>query len=367
MLKKVAIKLLGLLYIVAIIVVSAESIQAEASKGSQNSGGFSYEVILPENQHNPEAGYFDLRVTPGQKQKLQIKMRNTADKETTVLVSLNGAKTNSNGVIEYGENKMKNDASLKYDFKDIVTGPKEVVLAPKSEKILDLDLKVPDASFEGYITGAVSLSEKDQDGLDSKSDEGMIKNKFVYQTGIQLSEGDTDQIKPDLKLNKVYPELNNYRNSVFINFSNIQPIYINDMTVEVQIMGNGSDEVLYDTKKAKMRMAPNTLIDFPVSMNGEKMVPGDYRAKILVTTKAGDRWQWEQGFKITDEDADKFNEQDLTLVQESGIDWVLIAIVVGGILVLVFIIFILIRLMKKNTKKKKGKRKTSSPKKKKKN
>ncbi|MEI5993839.1 DUF916 and DUF3324 domain-containing protein [Candidatus Enterococcus mansonii] len=365
--KKVTRTLLSLLYIVTLSFISALTVYAEESKDNQNSGGFSYEVILPENQHNSKVGYFDLRVTPGQKQTLQIKLKNSADKETTVSVSVNGAKTNSNGVIEYGENKMKKDASLKYDLKDIVTGPKEVTLAPQSEKMLDLEVAVPEASFEGYISGAVSLSEKDQENTDTKSDSGMIKNKFVYQTGIQLSESETKKIKPELKLNQVYPELNNYRNSIFINFSNVKPIYISDMTVDVQIMGKASDEVLYDTKKAHMKMAPNTLINFPVSMNGEKMVPGDYRAKILVTTKAGGRWQWEQEFKITDEDADKFNEQDLTLVQETGINWLLIAMIVGGSLALILIVFIVIRSLKKGSKKKNAKRKVSSTKKRKKN
>lgn len=362
--KQVKFGLISLLYIIGLLTAFVTPAFAEDSTTDSGAAltGFSYEVILPENQHNPNVGYYDLRMTPGKKQTIQMKMNNTSDKEVTILVDLNGAKTNSNGVIEYGKSEIKDDASLKYKFTDIVKAPTEMKLPPNSVEMLDIEITMPDSSFEGYISGAVTLEEKDANNPDSKTSQGMIKNRFVYQTGIQLSEADSDNLKPDLKLNKVYPELNNYRNAIFVNFSNITPVYINDMTVDVQITKKGSEEVLYDTKKSKMRMAPNTLIDFPVTMNGEKMNPGNYRAKVLVTTLAGGRWQWDQEFKITDEEADKFNEQDLTLVQSSGINWKLIALIIGIALLLILIIFMIVRTI--NKKKKANKKGQKSKKKK---
>ena len=355
--KTLALYLLSFLYILGVITGGTSVALAEDS--AQELTGFSYKVILPENQHNPEVGYYDLRMTPGQQQTIQLQLNNTSDKEITISVYLNGAKTNSNGVIEYGPNGIENDASLKYAFEEIVTGPEEVVLAPGSEQLLSLDIAMPEASFEGYISGAVSLEEKDAEGQSTETESGMIRNKFMYQTGILLSEADSDAIQPDMKLNKVYPELNNFRNAIYVNFSNTQPVYAEGMTLDVQIMGKDSDEVLYDTKKSNMRMAPNSLINFPVSMNGESMQPGDYRANIVVTTEDGGRWQWEQEFSITDEEAEKFNEQDLSLVQETGINWMLIAMVVGGILVLALLIFFIVRGVQK---KKKGKKKAASAK-----
>ncbi|MBL1230302.1 DUF916 and DUF3324 domain-containing protein [Enterococcus sp. BWB1-3] len=361
--KKNIFRILTFLYITTVAFLFSIPVEAEEAGGTQEElKGFFYKVILPENQHNPEVGYFDLRMTPGQQQTIQIQLNNSSDKEITIVVELNGAKTNSNGVIEYGPNQIEKDASLKYDFADIVKGPEEVVLPPNSQEILNLDIAMPEASFEGYISGAVGLREKDTEGLDTETDGGMIKNKFVYQTGILLSEADTEAIEPELKLNKVYPELNNFRNSVYINFSNIQPVYVNDMTVNVQIMKKNSDEVLYDMEKMNMRMAPNSLINFPVSMNGERMVGGDYLAKILVTTQAGGRWQWEQEFTISNEEAKKFNEQDLTLVQEAGINWMLILIVAGILLVVIILIFLIVRKINKKPKRNQKPRKKQPPK-----
>lgn len=347
--KKAFIRLMKMVYIIGC--VFGFGLTANAEESSAPLEGFSYEVILPENQHNKEVGFYDLRMTPGQKQTVQMKLSNSSDKEIVIDVRLNGAKTNGNGVIEYGPNELENDASLKYDFVDVVKAPEKVTLAPKSEQMLNLEIQMPATAFEGYISGGIELQE-DTSGQKQEADNGMIINEFAYLTGMLLSESDSDQIKPDMKLNKIYPELKNFQSAIFVNFSNIQPVYAEGMTVDAQIMKKGSEQVLYDSKKSKMRMAPNTMINFPITL-GERMVAGDYRAKILVTTEDGGRWEWDEEFTITNEEAEKFNEQDLTLVKSSGINWMLIAAIVGGFLLLILIIFLIVRVMNKNKKKKK--------------
>lgn len=315
-------------------------------------GGFSFEVIRPENQRNPEVTYFDLLMTPNQKQTVQLKLNNTSDKERKISIKLNGAKTNSNGVIEYGPSQIKEDASVKYKFTDLVKAPEEVTLAPQSSQLVDVNIEMPESSIEGYISGGIQLQDITDEGKESQTDQGMVINKFAYLIGFLLSESDTSGIKPDLTFNKVYPGLKNYSNSILVNFSNSTPVYVEEMTVDVQIMKKNSDEVIYDSKKSNMRMAPNTLIDFPISLNGDRMVAGDYRAKILVTAKDNGRWLWEESFKITDEEADKFNEQDLSLVQDKGINWLLIIGIVVAVLVVLILIYLTLRFLRKKKEEK---------------
>ena len=329
-------------------------------------GGFSFEVVRPDNQKNKEVTYFDLLMAPNQKQTVQIKLNNTSDKERKISLKLNGAKTNSNGVIEYGPNDIKDDVSLKYKFTDIVKAPEEVVLPPKASKLVDLTISMPESSLEGYLSGGIQLQDTTDEGNKSQSEQGMVINKFAYLIGMLLSESDSSEMKPDLKFNKVYPGLKNYSNSIFVNFSNFTPVYVEEMTVDVQIMKEKSDAVIYDSKKSNMRMAPNTFIDFPISLNGDKMIPGKYRAKILVTAKNNGRWLWDESFEISDEDADKFNEQDLSLVQEKGINWRLIIGIVVGVIILFALIYLVIRfLRKKKVEKEKTVRKEQMKKRKK--
>lgn len=343
------IKKIGLTFI---LIMSCLILTTIVHAEEDASGGFSFEVIRPENQKDPEVTYFDLLMEPSQKQTVQLKLNNTSDKEKKISLKLNGAKTNSNGVIEYGPSQIKEDASVKYKFTDLVKAPEEVTLAPQSSQLVDINISMPESSIEGYISGGIQLQDITDDGKESQADQGMVINKFAYLIGFLLSESDTDSLKPDLKFNKVYPGLQNYSNSILVNFSNITPVYVEEMTVDVQIMKKDSDEVIYDSKKSNMRMAPNTFIDFPVSLNGDRMVAGDYRAKILVTAKDDGRWLWEEEFKITDEDADKFNEQDLSLVQDRGINWLLIGIIVGVVLVILVLIYLVILFLRKKKEEK---------------
>lgn len=322
--------------------------------------GFNYQVIKPDNQHDSEVGYFDLRMKPGQNQTVQIELSNPSAVEKTVEVHLNGAKTNGGGVLEYGPNKLENDPSLKYDFAKLVKGPKTVTIPPRGTKMLDLTIQMPETSFDGIIAGGIQLKAA-QDKEKLKKQSGIV-NEYAFIVGMVLSE--TDQpITPELKLNQVYAGQSNYRNSVYIDFSNVQPTFLNHLTLQVQIMKKGSSAVLYDTKKSNMRVAPNSKVKFPVSMNGEKMQPGNYKAHILATL-GEQKWEWTSDFKISDEQADKFNEEDVDLAQDTGINWPLILMIVVIVLLVFGGVFAAIRISqrKKNGSDKKRKKKSSSTK-----
>ncbi|WP_430607546.1 DUF916 and DUF3324 domain-containing protein [Enterococcus sp. AZ170] len=355
MMKKTSLMCLAvILYIGLIIGILPTTGQAAQEDGS----GFTYKVIQPENQHNKDVGYFDLRMTPSQEQTVTIKMNNSSAEEITVDVALNSAKTNTNGVIEYGPSKLEKDASLKYDFADLVKGEKTVKIPAKQSVEYKLNIKMPGSQYDGVISGGIYMIQKGQ----TESQKAMIKNEYGYMVGMILTETDT-AMKPELKLNKVLADQQNYRNAVFINYSNTQPAYIDDMTVDVQVMKKGSSEVLYDTKQNKMRMAPNSQINFPISMNGEKMVAGEYVAHVVITTENDGKWTWEQDFEITNEEADKFNQEDVSLLQESRVDWSLIIIVVASALGIILIIFFAVRFFRKKNQKKTKKKKKSSKKK----
>lgn len=341
-----------LLYIVLFLTTGIPTYAEEAASGEGASayGEFNYRVVLPENQYDQEVSYYDLMMAPGQQQTLQIELENASDHEMQIEVSLNGAKTNRNGVIEYGPSDIQDDKSLKFKFKDLVTAEEKVTLPPKTKTMLDVNIAMPETSYEGLIAGGIKLKQI----VKRDESQGGVINEYAYLVGMILRESEAPVVV-DLELNDVYPGLSNYRNAVYVNFSNIEAEYLNDMTVDVQISPKDSEEVLYDTKSAGMRMAPNSLIDFPVTMNGERMVPGDYKAHIVVTS--GDRrWEWTREFTITDEDADKFNGQDVSLVQEKGIDWKLIALLAGIAFLILVAIFFAVKKVRENNAGKKKKR-----------
>ncbi|MGX7264239.1 DUF916 and DUF3324 domain-containing protein [Enterococcus crotali] len=307
--------------------------------------GFTYKVSFPENQMEENIGFYKLKMAPNAHQVIKIALSNPGKEVLTVDVSLNGAKTNQNGVIEYGDSTIENDASLKFDFKEIVTGPKTVELKPGETKDLDLAIQMPETMYEGTIAGGIQLMRANQKEETDKKGGSQIINQYAYVIGLLLQEN--DQLpSPNLELNSVKANQDNARNAIFVNFSNIEAAYLNNMTIEVQVTEKNKEAILYERKQTAMRMAPNTFINFPVSMNGEKMVAGKYKAKILVTSD-DKKWSWDQEFTIDQKEADKFNERDVGLVQEKGINWQLIALIVGGLVVGIALIFIILVMIRK--------------------
>lgn len=335
--------IVGFLFLAKATAVSAEE------ENSAGATGFTYSISFPDNQIDKELGYYKLKMTPGQEQQLSIMLSNPSAEKVVIDVKLNGAKTNQNGVIEYGESAIKNDPSLKFNFIDLVEGPKSVELAPGETKSLELTVKMPETEYDGVIAGGIQLMRAGQEAT-TNSGGSKIINQYAYVIGVLLQENEA-VIQPDLSLNSVKAGQNNYRNAIFINYSNTKAAYLNDMTAEVQITEKGKETVLYERKQTAMRMAPNSFIDFPVSMNGERMISGDYEADILITS--GDKkWAWKQAFKITDEDANKFNERDVGLVQEKSLDWKLILLLVAAFLIGIFLLFLVVHFFRKKKHKK---------------
>lgn len=319
-------------------------VQGEETTSSSSAGGFYYEVVKPENQVNQEAGYFDLRMKPGQQQTVHINFTNNKSSDITLEIGLNGAKTNQNGVIEYGQTELKNDPSLKYPFEEVVSAPEELLLPAETTTKLELNVAMPKEKFDGVIAGGIYFQMKEKDAEETSG----VVHKTAYMVGMLLTENDT-KVAPDLQLNDVYPKLRNYRGAIYVDFSNVTATFIGGITVDTSIAAkNKPKEVLYDSKTAGMEMAPNSYLTYPVSLNGNPYVAGDYIADITVTSGEKE-WKWKKEFTITQEEADKLNEEDVGLIQEQGINWLLIAAAAVGVLLVIAGIYFLIRIKKKSS------------------
>lgn len=320
-----------------------------SSDGETPATGFTYQLNFPENQLDSNLNYFNLMMTPGQEQEISLTLSNPGTEAITVELNLNGAKTNSNGVIEWTTDEIDNDASLAFPFEELISGPESVDLAGGETKEVAFSIKMPETSFDGIIAGGLQLVKSGQDDDVDTSEGSRVVNRYAYAVSIVLQESDIT-LTPELQYNRTYAGQSNYRNAIFVNLSNIVATFLNDLTIETQISRQGSSEVLYEAKTTSMRMAPNSFIDFPISMNGDRMEAGIYTSHVLATS--GDqRWEWTEEFEITADEAEKYNERDVGLEQDNAIDWLLIAGIVGGFVVLVLVIFLILRFTKRRKKK----------------
>ncbi|OJG96726.1 hypothetical protein RV18_GL001932 [Enterococcus termitis] len=320
-----------------------------AEESQPASMAFYYEVLQPENQRN-DVGYFDLLMKPNQKQTVKINLVNTGEESIAIDVRLNGAKSSSNGVIDYGPNELPKDESVDIDFTDIVKSVDTIEVPAKSSKELSINIDMPEQSFDGVIAGGIQLQAREDD---TTVTQGAIRNRFAYIIGMLLTETDK-KIEPNIVFRNVYAGQSNFRNTIFVTLSNVEKMFLEDVSINVQIRQKGKKDVLFSEEKEKMRMAPNSLLQFPVSMTGERMVAGEYTADISVSQHQK-QWSWSEDFVISKTEADTFNGEDVDLQEQNIFDWKFMLIIFLLIVISMLMLLILFRMWR-NKKSKKARR-----------
>ncbi|EGO7907947.1 DUF916 and DUF3324 domain-containing protein [Enterococcus faecalis] len=341
-----------------------------SSNGFASEFNFAVTPIPSEKQVDKEKTYFDLLLAPNEETELKVNLRNDTDKEVKVGISINSAITNSNVIVEYGENKGEKDQSLAFDIKDYVQYPSSVRLKPKSEQTVSINVKMPNTPFDGVLASGITFKEETSDEgkrQDDKSQGLSIKNEYSYVVAL-LMQQNKKKVEPNLLLKKVSPGQINARNVILVNLQNDQKTYINQVAFSAEITKKGHEEVLYKEEKANMQIAPNTNFSVPIALKGQPLKPGDYHLSMTVVGNkdaAGsfkksinnesisfrNQWQFEKDFTINGEVAKELNEKDVTLKENHSNLYLLI-----GLLLLLIVILIIAWLIWRKKKQEKNER-----------
>lgn len=305
---------------------------------------FSATPVPSDYQIDKEKSYFDLQLSPNQVTEVQVKLKNDTEKEVKVGISVNSAKTNSNGVVEYGANKIKRDESLVYDLKDYVDYPDSITLKPMSEQIVPFKVKMPNEAFDGILAGGITFKEEKEKSTSIESKQGLsIENDYSYVVALLMRQN-TTTVAPNLILREVEPGQINARNAILTKLQNDQRTYINQVSISATITKKNSKETVYQVEKEKMQIAPNSSFSFPISLNKEALKPGDYQLSLSIYgnksekgiyTKEKDQknkyenhWTFKKDFRIDPQVADELNQKDVTLKQDNTWLYLLIGLIV---------------------------------------
>lgn len=316
---------------------NVRSVSAEEEPESE-SVPFAVQANLPENQVNSGVTYFDIEMELGQEQELEVVVYNSSDEAIKVAVSSNTAVTNSNGVITYDGSIQEFDDSMKYSFHEISEVEEELIeVAPQSEKVASITVKAPVESFDGRILGGLhfQLINDEEEAPKGVS----LQNQYAYVIGVNITEtGNSNEVAPELTLGKVYPDLVNHRTSIQTTFTNPTPVLISDLTFEGQIYSNDDEEnPLYSRSVDSFSVAPNNVFHFPISLDNERLEPGEYIFKGSAQNKE-QAWEFEDTFTIEEEAAEEVNEQAVELVDtEDSPPWLVVGLIVVVIILLVIV------------------------------
>lgn len=311
---------------------------------------FSVEPVIPNNQVDKQHTYFDLKMAPSKEQTLVVRLKNDTDEEVVVNTQVNDAKTNMNGVVEYSGSKDKLDSSIKYKVTDIMKAEnKEVIIPAKGKADAKFTVKMPSEIYDGLIVGGISFEEKEKkETKKKKSKKGMaIENKYAYAVAVVLRETD-NALPPNVKMSNVRATQVNARNAIRLDLHNTQPIFLNKVSIDARVTEKGKKETLYKRSDEGMQMAPNTIMDYPILLNGKELKPGNYTLHSTVKSKDG-KWNFSKNFKISAEQAENYNKKDVT-IEKKDHTWLYVGIGIGAILVVTIIILLILLLRKKKNK-----------------
>lgn len=299
---------------------------------------------LPASQVEGSGSYFDLNLEPGATESLSLTLQNASDEPIQVQITPHTAYTNVHGVVEYGKDAEEPDGTLTHSLDEVIESPEVIDLAGNETKTIDVALHMPADSFDGFLAGGLRISEVKEESKEAPTDEEgvAIKNEYAYVVGVVVSNS-RDAVKPDLELLDVFADQLNYRNVISATIQNFTPTFVNRMAVEATVQRVGEDDILYEASEEMMQMAPNSHFDFPISLEGDRFVAGDYLLK-LKATSGEEEWSWEREFTIEADEARSFNRADVTI--DTSTNWWMI----GAISLLLLLVAILLYLIIKRRK-----------------
>ncbi|MBE9897184.1 DUF916 and DUF3324 domain-containing protein [Enterococcus casseliflavus] len=303
---------------------------------------------FPDSQVEGSSSYFDLNLAPGTSENLSLTLRNASNQPIQVRITPHTAYTNVHGVVEYGKDAKEADPTLPYALDEVIESPEVIDLAGNETKTVDVALHMPQASFDGFLAGGLRISEVKEESEEEPTDEeGLaIKNEFAYVIGVVVSNS-RDAVKPDLELLDVFADQLNHRNVISATIQNFTPTFVNRMAVEATIQRVGEDDILYEASEEMMQMAPNSHFHFPISLEGDRFVAGDYLLK-MTATSGEEEWSWEREFTIETDEARSFNRADVTI--DISTNWWMIGAISLLLLLVAVLLYLIIKRRKQATK-----------------
>lgn len=295
---KVLVALLFLLFGCLVVPVSVQAQDAE----------YEVKAIPSTKQVDQTKTYFDLRLDPEEKQTITVRVTNKVDHEITINTNVKTATTNTNGIVEYSNSDQNQSIGLPADISKLVkANASKLTLAPHESKNVDYTISMPKEEFSGVLSGGIIFTSdvSKTKSTDSTADVA-INNQFGYVIALIL-HGDKD-VSPDLQFPEVSLGQINNRNTVFAHLANPNAAYLNKLNVDVKIKKKNSDKILYEEKKKDMQMAPNSIFNYPISLQETEFKPGKYTLSVHAESK-GKTWDFDKEFEIKAKEAKNLNKQ----------------------------------------------------------
>ncbi|WP_430602608.1 hypothetical protein IGJ78_002430 [Enterococcus sp. DIV2447a] len=286
----------------------AQRVQAEENMTTK----FTVNPILPKNQVAATQSYYDLIVTNGQTQKLELALINKTNEELTVDLAIANATTNVNGLIVYNDLKTKPDRSMENPLTSLIYLPNKQVKIPAKQTVLaQMFMEIPSKGLKGVVLGgiyATLASEKEE----ARTVTGLT-SRYGFNVAITLrsSEKVPMYLAETLQLTTVVPKIERGSKTVQAVIQNPTAAIFPEVSLEGQITKKGESKKIAKRVLSIVRFAPNTVMNFNIDLGKKNLQPGTYVFEGTARLKADENqgWHFKREFKITNQQAKALNKE----------------------------------------------------------
>ncbi|WP_416353311.1 DUF916 and DUF3324 domain-containing protein [Agrilactobacillus fermenti] len=300
--------------------------------------------VIPEQQAQKNAAYFDLKLQPGQSVPTNIELQNTSNNEVSLVIKPVFASTDNQGNISYIPHQESDDPTLPFKMADLGLKTQRITLEPNEHRILTQQLTIPRTTkFAGQLLGSFYIwsPEANRQALT-----GAMKRKHIstYNTygiyiGLGVGVGDVAQVLPDFRLRQVTVRAQGPNPAVLANLQNFQPQVISNKSLNIQaaVYRRGSSEIVKRAAKLNYSFAPNSNTNIPISWGKRTIQPGNYTLRMTLKQETR-TWKFKRNFTVSAAQAQQANRY-ITPKHDYTWLWVLLGLS-GLILAAVLMVFL---------------------------
>ncbi|MFC6180121.1 DUF916 and DUF3324 domain-containing protein [Lactiplantibacillus daowaiensis] len=255
--------------------------------------------FLPKNQLSKKAGYFDLKVTPGQTQVLKLAVTNPGDTARTLEVIPVNATTSDAGSVVYIPSTRR-DPSAQTTFTALTSGAMTIKLAPHQGKTVTFRTKIPAGGFRGQVLGGLFVTDPKATvpKPKSKKQNFRLQNRYAEVTAVSLTCQPKKAIPITLKLAAVKVGLQNNTPMVFAKIRNLAPVLFGQLQIQAQVRQKSTGRVITTQHLKQGSMAPNSWFNYGVKLGSKDLAAGTYSLDLHLTS--GTRhWHFKQNFVLS--------------------------------------------------------------------
>jgi hypothetical protein len=284
-------------------VVSASGEQNKEKTIDQIGKDFSVKIKENDMQLEEKLPYFNYKVEEGKTYTNVYILRNNSEQAKTIDIKPVNAFTNPYASLNFSsEEKTEISTFLddKRKFATYVKGPTSIVLAPKEEKEVALEITTPKGLSDGEVIGGIVFEEQNQLQGNDDSTGTVLQSKinFITSTLLEFEKKAT----PKIEFGEVVFKTQYASPRIEAEVINRNGNYLKESAV-LYTVKNKESKVLFEGKKDITRFAPSTNVYVPIQLELEELKAGEYIIDLNIISKNNEFQQLKETktFEITNE------------------------------------------------------------------